>query len=416
MASSWSLYRGATRLLFTSSGARTMRRLQSFFIAPRIFSGSLALTTALMGISPLLKKRRAFVITDRAIRKLAESLLPTFRVTGFDVELCDKAQPEPPVEVVTEIAEDMARFEPDLVVAVGGGSAIDTAKAAWLKYERPDMDLGAAIPLSPIGLRSKAFLMAIPTTAGTGSEATAAFVLTDTSEDPPRKVVHAHVELVPDFAVLIPELTLEMPRELTIGTGLDALAHAFEAFINRNWANPITDSLALWAMKTIFRYLPLAVDEPRNIEARYKMLVAATMAGLAFSNAGVGLTHALGHALGKVFGLHHGKVVGIMIPYVLNYLARVTDAYVELARELGVECKDDCLEKLTAHFVNFIESFDVPIALKEHVDAEKFREELDVLTKYAYEDPTVLQSMRQPGLEEIRRLFEYAFEGRMPDW
>lgn len=411
----WSLYKPSTRLLVAASGSRTMRRLQGYFLCPKIYMGSLALSTTLLGLSSLMKKKRAFIVTDKAIRKLAEEVLPVFRLFGFEVYLCDKAEPEPPIGVVEEIAREMLQFEPDLIVAVGGGSAIDSAKGAWLKYEFPNLDIGSPVPLTTIGLRSKAILMAIPTTAGTGSEATAALVLTDTTTDPPRKVAHLHQELVPDLAILIPEMTMEMPKELTIGTALDVLAHAFDSYINRNWANPLTDSLSIGAIKTVFKNLPKVLEDPRNFEARFNMQIAATMGGLAFSNASVGLTHALGHAIGKVFRIHHGKAVGITIPYVLNFIAHVDDGYLNLAEELGIH-DGDRLEKLTRKFVDFIESLGVSITLKAYVNEEEFKKNLEIVAKYAFEDPTTAQSIRQPGVDEMRKLVEYVYYGRMPDW
>jgi len=381
--------------------------------------GSLGLAAALGAIAPLREKKRAFIVTDKPIRQIAESLTPVFQQFGFTVEICDKAEPEPPIPVIDEIVEQMERFEPDLIVAVGGGSAIDASKAAWMKYERPDLDMGQTTPLESIGLRAKALLMAIPTTAGTGSEATWAFVLTDTSETPPRKIAHGHPELVPDFAILIPEITVGMPRDLTIGTGLDVLAHAFEAFINRQWTNILTDSLAIGAIKAVFKYLPIAAEDPRNTEARYHMLLAATMAGLAFSNSGAALTHSLGHALGKVYGIHHGISVGVFIPYILAYESKVTNSYVELAKALEIKAasEKEYLDKLIELFADFLKKLGVPTALKEFgIERDDFEKKLDTLTKYAWEDPTVIFSVRPTSELDIKRLFEYAYDGKVVDW
>ena len=415
----WVFYQYPTRLLFTVAGAKPLRRLQSTFLGPRIFMGSLALAGALGAIAPMMRKKRAFILTDKPIRKLAESLVPIFQNYGFEVEICDKAEPEPPLDVVDDIANDMTRFEPDLIVAVGGGSAIDAAKAAWIKYEKPEINIGQTFPLQPIGLRSKAFLMAIPTTAGTGSEATWAIVLTDTKEDPPRKIAHGHPELVPDFAVLIPELTVGMPRDLTIGTGLDVIAHAFEAVMCRQWTNAICENLAIGAIKTVVKYLPIAAEDPHNLEARYNMLVAATMAGLAFSNSGSALTHSLGHALGKVYNVHHGLAVGIFVPYILGYVSKVTNCYVEVAKALDIRAESDeeYLQKLLNFIIEFYKKLGVSIALKDlGIDRKDFEEKLDVLVKYAYEDPTIVFTVRPTNEAEIRRIFEYAYDGKLVDW
>jgi len=416
---SWAGYQYSIRLLYTIFGSRAMRRLFTTFFCPRIFIGLPAFGQLLGALAPVRPKKRAFIVTDKPIRRIAENLVPMFQQFGFTVEICDKAEPEPPIPVVDKIAEDMRKFEPDLIVAVGGGSAMDAAKAAWVRYEKPDLDIGSITVLAPIGVREKALLMAIPTTAGTGSEATFAFVLTDTSKTPPRKVATGHTELVPDFAVLLPELTAGMPRELTIGTGLDVLAHAFEAFTNRQWANDLTDALAVKAMKMVLRYLPIVAEDLGNMEARYHMQLAATMAGLAFSNGGAALTHSLGHALGKIFGVHHGKSVGIFIPYVLKYASRVTDAYVELAQEIGIEAKskEEYEDKLMNMFTDFLKGLGVSIALKDlGISRSDFEKELDNLAKYAWEDPTVVFSVRPTSLGELRRIFEYAYEGKTIDW
>jgi alcohol dehydrogenase class IV len=379
----------------------------------------MSLTMGLGTIALMREKKRAFFVTDEPVRKLAESLVPLFERAGFTTNMCCKAKPEPPIPVVDEIVKDMQEFGPDLLVAVGGGSAIDACKAAWVKYENPGTDLGSLIPLMPIGIRKKALMMAIPTTAGTGSEATFSMVLSDLKSEPPRKIAVTHPEVIPDYVALIPEMTVGMPPALTVGTGLDALAHAFEAFINRQWANPLTDALAIGAIKTIMSYLPIVYRNPKSREGRFNMQMAAFMAGLAFGNSSAALTHSLGHSLGKIFGVHHGLAVGIFIPYVLKYQAKMTEDYVELAKSLGVEAKtkEEYLDKLVNKFVDFMGDLGVSIALKNlNISRSDFEKQLDYLARYAIEDPTVVQSMRPTSKEELRRIFEYAYEGKMVDW
>ncbi|MEM1723496.1 MAG: iron-containing alcohol dehydrogenase [Candidatus Jordarchaeales archaeon] len=421
----WKPYEYGTRMLYTLLGAKPMRSLVGYFLCPRILIGKLGLVIGLSIGAAMLEKKRAFIITDKAIRNLAESLIPYFEMVQFTVKICDKAVPEPPIPVVREIVEEMREFEPDLIVAVGGGSAIDTAKAAWILYERPDIDFSMVEALTPLGLRKKAYLAAVPTTAGTGSEATQAFVLTDVSQTPPRKLAAQHPECVPEFAILLPELTVGMPPELTVGTGLDALAHAVDAYINRNWGSDLTDPMALKAIELIIRYLPIVYKQPRNMNAREKMLIAATMAGLAFGNAGTAITHALGHSFGKVFNIHHGRAVGMFIPYSLRFEAKVTDGYVGLAKWLNFsldldvvgKTKEKTLEKLTQFFKEFITGLGVPIAIKDlGISRSEFEEKKEVLVKYAYEDPTAIFSTRPASIDDFRKLFDYAYEGKDVDW
>lgn len=419
LLSDYVLYQYPLRLLLTVFGARPMRRLLGTFSCPKVFMGKMSLIRGLGTIAMMREKKRAFFVTDEPIRKLAENLVPLFEQAGFITNMCCKAVPEPPIPVVDEIAKDMEEFGPDLLVAVGGGSAMDACKAAWIKYEKPGTNLASLIPLLPIGLRSKALMMAIPTTAGTGSEATFSMMLSDLKAEPPRKIALTHPEVMPDYAALIPEMTAGMPPSLTVGTGLDALSHAFEAFINRQWTNPLTDSLAIGAIKTIMNYLPIVYRNPKSMEGRFNMQLAAFMAGLAFGNASAALTHSLGHSLGKIFRVHHGLTVGIFIPYVLKYEAKMTEDYVELAKNLGIEAKtkEEYLSKLVNKFIDFMKNLGVSTALKDlNISKSDFEKQLDHLAKYAIEDPTVVQSMRPTSEAELRRIFEYAYEGKMVDW
>lgn len=415
----WAFYQYPLRLQFTIAGGKPLRRLISTFLCPKIFIGSAAFFQAVNAISAYCPAKRAFILTDKPIRKLAETLVPVLQNLGFTVEVCDKAEPEPPIPTVEEIAGLMEKFAPDLIIAVGGGSAIDAAKAAWIRYERPDVDLAKVQPLEPLGLRAKAFFIAVPTTAGTGSECTFATVLTDTSVSPPRKIATGHPEIVPDMAVLMPELTVGMPPKLTAGTGLDVIAHAFEAFMNRQWANDLTDGLALRALKVAMKYLPIAYKMPENVEARYRMLVSATMAGLAFSNAGAALTHSFGHSLGKVYGIHHGVSVGVFVPYILQYYSKITDDYVEIGKTLDLEfkTKEECLDKLVEAFKDILRKVDVGTTIKElGIDKKDFEAKMPSLVKYAYEDPTVIFSVRPIGKPEFEKIFTYAYEGKNIDW
>ncbi|MGB9825334.1 MAG: iron-containing alcohol dehydrogenase, partial [Desulfofundulus sp.] len=222
----------------------------------------------------------------------------------------------------------------------------DATKVIWMLYEKPDIDFRRINPVEPLGLRKKAFFAAIPTTAGTGSEATSAAVITDGG----RKVSITHPEFVPDMAILDPRFTVSLPPTLTMWTGVDALAHAVGAYLSGGWANEYTDGYALQAIKLIFKYLPRVIADGRDLEARQKMLIAANLAGLAFNNAAPGIDHALGHTLGKKFGLHHGLSVGVFLPYVYEFYARHLAKTFELARALNYKNSEEFLNGLLAFY------------------------------------------------------------------
>jgi len=406
------------RTLLHMLGADAIHEVYGWFFCPKIFVGKLGLLAFSMMMASMCTRRRAFIVTDQYVKHLADKVAQSLRTFGFQVQIWDRAVPEPPLETVQECAEDMKKFEPDLIIAVGGGSVIDTAKAAWVLYERPGTNLKMLNPLFPVGLRVKARLVACPTTSGTGSETTYAAVLTDTSQTPPRKLEIASLELVPDYAILLPEFAAGMPPKLTVGTGLDALAHAVDAYFS-SMATEFTDAIALKAIELILKYLPRAYRNPKDMEARYKMHIAATMGGIAFSNSGTALTHSLGHAVGKAFGIHHGISVGIFIPYVIPYYAKATDRYIDLAKYLGIEAKtnEEYLKKLVDLFKDFLRSLDVSYVLKDHgISREDFEKNLDVLAKYAYEDAVTPASPRPTSVEELRKLLIYAYEGKDVDF
>jgi len=302
-------------------------------------------------------------------------------------------------------------------VPVGGGSVMDLAKAAWILYERPDItDLRTLSPVTPLGLRQKAQLVAVPTTSGTGSETTMAAVLADTEAH--RKVPISSRELVPDFAVIDPAFTAGMPPRLTAGTGLDALAHAMDCAISAV-SNDITDALAVKAIELIFKYLPRAYRNPRDREARFKMHLASTMAGMAFGNGACHLTHSQGHALGKVFDIHHGIAVGVFIVPTLQFCAPVTDRYLQVCRALDIpgDTPEAKLAGLTGAVKKLLASLDVAPTLEGlGITRQQLDENMERLVNDAYEDPDTFASPRWVSREECRRIFEYAFDGRDIDF
>lgn len=402
-----------TRNMFTAAGASSIRGLQSTFLVPRILMGAEAaalLKGVAVGAAPV---SRALVVTDQVVKKLAGRTADILKEAGFTVELWDEALPEPPVAVVERGAAAAAAFAPGLIVAVGGGSVIDAAKVIWLKYERPDVDFRRVNPLVPLGLRKRALLVAVPTTAGTGSEATSAAVITDG----PQKMFIVHPELVPDFAVLEPSFTTGMPPQLTACTGLDVLAHATGSYLS-HWSNEFTETLALKAVELTFRYLPRAVSGG-DVEARFKMQVAACMAGIVFSNSACGPDHAMGHVFGRLFGVHHGAAVGLFTPYMIGYVGAMTDRYLALADLLQVagDHAHKRLNGLCRRYMDFIRSVGGPATIAElGVTREQLAEKMDALVEMSLNDGTTLFSRRPLTAENYRRLFEYAYDGRLIDF
>lgn len=410
--------------LLPLAGASAIKGLTSTFKTPMLVMGANVLPEgpALGGdfidtIGPRCPRRRAFIVTDEYTASYAAQVAQAMQAKGFVTETWDKAKPEPPIETVKQCAGAMSRFEPDVIVAVGGGSVIDGAKAAWILYERPDItDLRLVSPLAPLGLRKRAFLVAFPTTSGTGSECTSVSVVTDTEAK--RKVPVVSNELMPDIAVLTPDFVTGMPPKLTAGTGLDALAHAVDN-VTSVTTNDICDALALRAIEMTLKFLPRAYHNGRDREARFRMHVAATMAGMAFGQGGIGLTHALGHSLGKLFSVHHGVAVGLFIPYSLQFYAPVTDKYLDICKALDIRAKtkERSLSLLVKKFKAFFKELDVAVDLRGlGISSEALDQNMDKLVTYSIEDPSAFSSPRPVTREQCEKIFHYAYEGKDIDF
>lgn len=412
------------RNLIPLASATALKGLSSTFTVPAIVMGANAIPegrglgmTLVDRLALRCAKKRAFLVTDENALSHAGRVARALEGGQFATETWSRVEPEAPLESVKACAEAMTRFEPDLIAAIGGGSVMDSAKAAWVLYERPDIkDLANVTPIMPIGLRKKAFLVAFPTTSGTGSECTGIAVVSDVAAK--RKVPLVSSELFPDFAVLVPDFAMGMPPKLTAGTGLDALTHAMDN-VTSYTTNELCDALALKAIEMIFKYLPRAYRYPRDHEARLRMHIAATMAGIAFSNGGVAVTHSLGHALGKLYAVHHGMAVGLFLPYALQFYAPVSDKYLAVCKALDIreDTKEKNLDVLVSKVKGLMEELDAPTDLKGlGIPRDQWEANLDTLSLYAFEDPANFQSARPPTLEETRRLLEYAYEGKDVDF
>jgi len=357
------------------------------------------------------KPSKALIVTDETIMKLGFVNAVKNIIKAEKIEVFSEVEPEPSLETVLKCAEVARSLQPDLIVAVGGGSVMDVAKAARVLME-VDIDPIAITPfidLSEYGYKKKAKLIAIPTTSGTGADATWAVVLTDKKEN--RKLTPANKELVPDVTILDYRLVASMPKKLVSGTGFDALTHAIEGYVSI-WRNDFSDALCEKAIEIILENLEKSYSG--DVEARAKMHIAATMAGLGFGNSQVGLAHSLGHSFGGIFKLHHGLCVGVFLPYVMQfYLKSDAKARMDsLARKVGLADAEAFIEKIMA----LMKSVEMPTRLSEIVTKKGFDENLERLVMNAMNDPSLGMSPRIPDVEQTRMIYEYAFEGKRIDF
>jgi alcohol dehydrogenase class IV len=404
--------------------ASFLKGLSTTFTSPNIFVGHNLLPAGaglqpppLNGIAARLTRKKAFIVTDEFANRFAKQVVTALEAAGVASEVWDKALPEPPIGNVRECGAAMTKFEPDLIVAVGGGSVMDTAKAAWILYEHPELeDLFNLSPFTPFTLRNKAILATFPTTSGTGSETTGVSVVTDPEVH--RKVPLASGELIPDYAFLVPEFTKSMPPKLTLGTGLDALAHAWDCACLPA-SNEITDALALCAIEMIFKWLPRAIEDGDDMEARLKMIFAASIAGLAFGQGGISLTHSFGHSLGGLFNIHHGLAVAVFIPYATRYYAPITDKYLNICKTL--ECKgktdEESLNNLLNRLKDFFAQIGGPWTIKDlGITKDGLEEKMDKLVQYSMEDVMTAASPRPITGEQSEKFIRYAYEGKDIDF
>jgi len=382
-----------------------------FFNSPEIVFGeeSLSYLEQLTG-------KRACLVTDPHLVQLgyAAHVQQRLEAAGFAVACFDQVESDPSTETALAGAAMMREFAPDWIVALGGGSVLDAAKAMWILYERPDMTPEAINPIEKMGLRRKARLAAIPTTSGTGSEATWAVVLTNTAER--RKMGLGNREALPDLAILDPSLVMKLPPRQTADTGLDALTHAVEGFTSQ-WHNDFTDGLCLKAAQLVFQYLPRAYSEGSDAEARQRMQNAAAIAGLGFGNSMAALAHGLGHALGGVFHVPHGRAVGLALPYTIEYCAQGeagSTRYGELARFLDLPhaSEEEAAAALAAAVRHLERQVDQPLTLQAcgilQADLER---EMSLLIENAGNDTQTVTSTRIPEGDEMRGLFEAMYAG-----
>jgi alcohol dehydrogenase class IV len=294
---------------------------------------------------------------------------------------------------------------------------MDAAKAIWVLYERPDIEPAAIGPMGELGLRKKARLITIPTTSGTGAEVTWAIVLTDTTEK--RKMGLGHPENIADIAIVDPEMAAGMPPRLTADTGLDALVHAVEGY-TCSWHTDLTDGLCIHAARLVFKYLPRAVSNGQDMEARERMSNAATCAGLGFGNAMASMAHALGHSLGGAFHVPHGRAVALFLPHTIEFFSpQAPERFAELAALAGFPNAggEQAAREFAQQIRGLCRQIGNPTSVSEAgIGRKAYEEQLDKLVDDALNDTQMVTALRAPSFEETRKLFVYAYEGQTIDF
>ena len=385
-----------------------------WFVTPRIVFGDGALEAV-----KTIEGKRVVVITDKTMSRLGfvDKVSTYLKEAGIEVRVFDEVEAEPSIETAMRGAEVVKEFAPDWVLGLGGGSCMDAAKAIWVLYERPDLTLEDINPFTYLGLRKRARLVTIPSTSGTGSEATGFVVLTSKEEH--RKVVLGSGELVADMSVVDPTLPTKMPQSLTADTGLDALTHAIEAYVC-TWRNEFVDGLAIRSIQLIFEYLPRAYLDGTDMLAREKMHYAATLGGIAISNAETGLSHAMGHALGGLFKVPHGSVVSVLLPYTIQFIAKkAPDRYAEIARAIDIKAKSEreASRKLVTAIRRLTKRLCRPTSIKEFgISAGEYEAKLDELVSRAMRSDDSTPQPRIPTAEQFRKMYLYAYQGKNIDF
>ncbi len=422
-------------LLNTKKLAKRNVNMQWFKIPPKIYFEK----NAVQYLQKMNDISRVFIVTDGFMVKLGyvEKLLYHLRKRSnmVHVEVFSDVEPDPSLDTVQRGTEQMVKFQPDCIIALGGGSAMDAAKGMWLFYEHPDeeffglkqkfLDIRKRVYTYP-KLGEKAKMVAIPTTSGTGSEVTSFAVITDKKQN--IKYPLADYELTPDVAIIDPQFVMTVPPVITADTGMDVLTHAVEAYVSI-MANDYTDALAMKAVQLIFEYLPRAYRNGNDEEAREKVHNASTIAGMAFANAFLGINHSLAHKLGAEFHIAHGRSNAILMPHVIRYNAekpkklasfpkyehfKADQRYAELARILGLPA--NTVEEGVENFINAVirlgKELNIPMSIAaQGVDAKAFEAKVDYLADRAFEDQCTTANPKLPLVTELADIYRKAYKG-----
>ncbi len=332
--------------------------------------------------------------------------------TGLEVQIFKGVEPDPSVDTVMKGAKVFREFEPDVIVAIGGGSPIDAAKAMWVFYEHPEKTFDdIKDPFTIPKLRNKAIFVAIPSTSGTATEVTAFSVITD--YDKKIKYPLADFEITPDIAILDSDIPQTMTQKLVAHTGMDALTHAIEAYVASN-RSYFSDPLAKQAIELVYDNIISSYNG--DVDARGEMHIAQCLAGMAFSNALLGITHSLAHKIGAQYGIPHGCCNAILLPYVIQFNSKTSSKqYADLACMLGLEGKTE--KQLTHSLIKSIQDLNAKLnilpTLKENgVEEEMFKSTLDYIAENAVLDPCTSSNPRETSKEDMKKILECAYYGK----
>ena len=426
---------GAVHLINVKKMARRNVNMQWFKVPPKVYFEK----NSVQYLAKMPKISKAFIVTDPMMVKLGyvDKVLYHLRKRADYVhcEIFSDVEPDPSKDTVMRGAAAMDAFQPDVIIALGGGSAMDAAKGMWLFHEHPETDFNG-IKQKFLDIRkrvykypelgNKAQFVAIPTTSGTGSEVTSFSVITDKENNV--KYPLADYELTPDVAIIDPQFVMTVPKGITADTGMDVLTHAIEAYVS-NMANDYTDGLAIKAIQLVFEYLPLAYKDGSNELAREKMHNASTIAGMAFANAFLGINHSLAHKLGSEFHIAHGRANAILMPHVIRYNAKkptkfvsfpkyeyfVADKrYAEIARVLGLPANSTAegVESLVQAIYKLAKELNIPMSIAENgVDKKDFEAKVDYLADRAFEDQCTPANPKLPLVTELADVYRNAFKG-----
>jgi alcohol dehydrogenase class IV len=378
-----------------------------------------------------IKGNKCYIVTDKNIEELGYLKILTNKLDKFgkNYQVFNNVIPDPREDSVLKAREECLAYCPELIIALGGGSVIDTAKTAWVLYEFPEFNIGDIhlfkSDLYETGKKSK--FIAVPTTSGTGSEASNGTIISKFEDGIWKKFIYAHRGITPTYAIVDPIFPKGMPPKLTIHTAFDALSHAIEGMVS-NWKNEFSNAMGLKAIELIFKYLPIVYKNGNNMEARDNLHQAATMAGLAFSNSQVHIGHGMGHSWGAIYHTAHGEAVGILLPYISQFCLNNPDEeddtqeiYAKISKQMGWASWDDNTKEAAFKAVDKIKQLqkevEFPTRLKDLGVSEKdFKENLEMLVACCFQDATSVMTPRSITDEYYRKIFDYAYEGKDIDF
>ena len=363
---------------------------------------------SLENLKELKGKKAAFIIGGGSVQKngVLERAQNYLKEVNIESVVFSGVEADPSIETVIKGAEFLTQEQPDIIIGLGGCSAIDAAKGMWIYYEYPDSKLEELKELFAVKkLRKKAIMVAIPTTSGTGTEITGLAVITDREKGTKYPIVS--YELTPDMAIIDGELSASMPENVTANTGLDALSHGVEAYAS-NISERYSDTLAKSAIELVFKNLLTAVSEGSNLEVRQAMHDASCMAGMSFNNVWLGIVHSMSHQIGGTFGIPHGCGNAILMPNVIRYNSKETDKYTDLAKLIGKSSAEEFAQAVS----DLRQSVGVVASLKEYgIDQKEWEAKIDTLTENAMKDPCTLFNPRKPKFEEIKAILQACYDG-----